>query len=147
MVTAPRKRKKINFMRDSVVRSIDAEGIREVEVIVCFSAGSTLFRDFSLWNPLRAQERRRFEPCHVFRMNLHDVPPCTYVTFCCRTYVCVCARAGQHVGRDSLQPADVVVHLPVAPSRYETLGMIIPYLPTETGPYRLVGFFVRLDSI
>lgn len=82
-----------------------------------------------LCETLCAQEKRRSEPYHVFRMNLHDIPPCTCITF----YPCTCiracdyvsarvnarARVGQHVGRDSLQ-RQMLDHLPVAPSRYET---------------------------
>lgn len=61
--------------RGDVTRNSGTKGAREVEVkvIVCFSVRSALQR--FLFETLCAQEeRRRHEPCHVFRMNLHDVP-------------------------------------------------------------------------
>lgn len=116
-----------------------------------------------LLETLCAQEKRRFEPCHVFRMNLHDVPPCTYVTFCrctcvCDTHiyararararvrVCMCARVGQHVGRDSLQ-RQMLNHLPVAPSRYETRYDYTLSAHRQQGRTVLPAFFFRFDSI
>lgn len=123
-------------------------GAREVkvEVIVCFSAPSltrALFRDFSS-ETLCAREKRRAEPCHVFRMNLHDVPPCSNVTFCRCTYVrarvCVCARVGQHVGRDSLQ-RQMLDPSSRGPLEIRNLVWLYPICPPRAGPYRLAGFF------
>lgn len=131
-------------------RSNGTKGTRKVgvEVIVCFSARSALQR--FLFETLCAQEeRRRHEPCHVFRMNLHDVPPCIYVTFC-RVYTRVrsCARAqsGQHVGRDSLQ-RQMLDHLPVAPLEIRNSVWLYPICPPKAGTYRLAGFFIRLDLV
>ena len=88
--------------------------------------------EISLRNPLRAREtpRRRHEPCHVFRMNLHDVPPCTYVTFY-RVYVHAYACADRPACGQRFPAAADVGPSSRGPPRDTKLGMIIPYLPTE----------------
>jgi len=78
-------------------------------------------------------------------MNLHDVPPCTYVTFCrayTRVRVCtgacthafivhVRARAGRPACGQRFPAAADVGPSSRGPPRDTKLGMIIPYLPTE----------------
>lgn len=134
------ERKEIQIYPRSVVATLHngAKGAREaeVEVIVCFSARPALQR--FLFETLCAQEeRRRHEPCHVFRMNLHDVPSCTYVTFC-RAYtrvrhVCTyvqtpvsCVRVCMHARGPASMWAEIPCSgrcwtiFPWPPSRYET---------------------------
>lgn len=67
---------------------------------------------------LRSREERRSWPCHVFRMNLHDVPACSYVTFC----ACACVRTCTSTSMWAEIPCSgrCWTIFPCAPSRYET---------------------------
>lgn len=109
------------------------------QVIVRFPARPALpTRDFSTKpfegtrdTPLRAP------PC-VSNEFTFDDPPWTY-----RHFLSVCARArssGQHVGRDSLQ-RQMLDHLPVAPSRYETRDDYTLSAHRGQGRTVLPGFF------
>lgn len=112
----------------------------KVEVIVCFSArplSRALSSEISLLKPFMHERNAALSPAMCFEwiyMTSHRVPTSlfagvhtcvcvahtrAYACPCARVRVCVCARVGQHVGRDSLQ-RQMLDHLPVAPSRYET---------------------------
>lgn len=103
----------------------------EIEIIVCFSIRSS---EISPRNPLRIRETPLWAlPCvsneftwrptvylrHFFLVYVRVRRMCVCVRIRVRMYMCVCTRVGQHVGRDSLQ-RQMLNHLPVVPSRYET---------------------------
>lgn len=105
----------------------------KVEVIVCFSLllpflyptspfplpGFQLGGGEGTLSERRNEKEPPARPCHVFRMNLHDVPACSYVTFC----QCACVRTRTRASMWAEIPCSGrcwTIFAVCAPSRYET---------------------------
>lgn len=135
------------------------EGTRRCnrKVIVCFSARARApcpSSEISSTKPFCAWEKRRSEPCHVFRMNLHDDPPWTYVTFCpctcaythdSRVRVCVCVCAGRPACGQRFPAAADVGPSSRGPLEIRNSVWLYPICPPWAGPYHLARFFVWFD--